>query len=348
MSNPRKKPKGKYPQGQRLLMLYDMLLLGRKLCSKEEAKTFNISRRTLERDLAILKDVLQERLIAEEDDSFGVSYFLNRSSKRWKISPWQILAVSVGARVTGFLSGHHFATEVEPILDQFRESLNPGEKLRLKRLEKKIHVVSAGIKDYRRNEELQKRLAQMLEGLLTEKPVDLTYLSHAQKALNKPARYLRVNLLGAALHRNGMYFIADVVEGDWKKTERRILLALDRIQDARCCQDLEMFDYPTGFSAEDYFSDAFAIWPDGKLRTVKVRIDPVFAPYARERFWHHSQSLSYKRDGSMLISLRVRGFQEIGEWVLSMGEHAEAITPKAFRKYVAGRMRNALAKYEKV
>jgi|GEM_PF-3350906 len=347
MSSTWQRPKVKYSQGHRLLVLYDILRRGGKICAKEEAATFNTSRRTIERDLLQLKLVLEEQMVVDEDDEFGVSYHLNQSSKEWRITPWQILAVSVGVRVTGFLSGRHFASDVEPIIDQFRSSLLPGEQRRLKRLERKIHVVSTGMKDYRRNEALQHRLAEMLEGLLTEKPVELEYLSHSRKQEDKPSRKLLMHLLGATLHRSGMYFVGDVIDGDWNTTENRILLSLDRIQAATCCQDMEMFTYPSDFSAEKFFADAFAIWPNGKLNTIKVRIDADFAPYAKERFWHQSQSIKQTRDGGLMISLRVRGFEEAGEWVLSMGEHAEAVAPEGFREHVARRIREAMSKYDR-
>ena len=107
-----------------------------------------------------------------------------------------------------------------------------------------------------------------------------------------------------------------------------------------------MFDYPKDFSSQEYFSDAFAIWPNGKLHTIKVRIDSIIAPYARERFWHTSQKTAKTRDGGLLVSLKVRGFEEVGEWVLSMGEHAEAVSPKAFRDYIKDRLARSLSKYD--
>ena len=48
----------------------------------------------------------------------------------------------------------------------------------------------------------------------------------------------------------------------------------------------------------------------------------------------------------MLVSLKVRGFEEVGEWVLSMGEHAEAVSPESFRDYIKDRLATSLSKYD--
>ena len=176
-----KRPAKKYSQTHRVLSIYDRLHHGERLRADEVAPDFDVSTRTIERDIAELRAVLGTRIDRREEGGRGVVYYMPHDKKRRNITPWQILAVALGTRLTGFLSGQRFVTEVKPLLDELRNSLLPGERSRLQRLESKIHVIGTGQKDYRRNRKAQEKLRQLLEGLQKERPVSIGYLSHTRR-----------------------------------------------------------------------------------------------------------------------------------------------------------------------
>lgn len=245
-----KRPAKKYSQALRLLSIYDRLHDGERLRADEIAPDFDVSNRTIERDIAELRNVLGARIDSREEGGRGVVYYMPHDKKRRNITPWQILAVAVGTRLTGFLSGQRFVTEVKPLLDELRNSLLPGECSRLQKLERKIHVIGTGQKDYRKNPEAQERLRQLLDGLQKDRPVSIGYLSHKRRQLGDAPRQLLVHPLCLVIHRGGVYFVVDVVDGGWKKDTTRILVALDRIVEARCQEEMTPFGYPKDFSPD--------------------------------------------------------------------------------------------------
>jgi predicted DNA-binding transcriptional regulator YafY len=335
------RPAKTYSQAHRLLILYDMLNDGAHLRAKHTAEKFGVSRRTLERDISVLREVLP----LERIESPEVAYRLVGRKRRWELSSWQVLAVAVGAKTTDFLAGRRFAPELEPLLDQLRSALNPGQRHRLYGVEQKIHAVRLGDKDYRTRPDLQEVLVEMTDGLLYEKHVDVLYLSHRRAAADKDPLGLSIHPLSLILHRGGVYFICDVVGGDWHGDDRRILLALDRIKRAECQRTDDSFDYPTDFNSDEFLADAFGIATVGEIERVQLHIDEVYAPYVLERHWHESQSFEHQLDGSIVMSLEVCGYWELVDWILGMGEHVEALEPPALRKQVRERLEMALAKY---
>jgi len=65
----------------------------------EERVTTDIPLPVLPEMLKVVED------IRVEDEELGVAYQLPWAARQWRITPWQILAVAVGTRLTGFLSG---------------------------------------------------------------------------------------------------------------------------------------------------------------------------------------------------------------------------------------------------
>ncbi len=340
-----RRPQRKYSQAERVVALYDMLHRGAALRPERDGEQFGVGRRTLERDLAVLGGILGPRLERVEEPGVGVVYRLPPAARRWKLTPWQLLAVGVGTRMTGFLSGRRFSTEIQPLLEQFKQSLLPGERARVGRLERKIHVVGTGQKDYRSNPAAQERLVTFLEGLLVEKPVALEYLSHEQRAAGRGARRLVVHPLSLVIYRGAVYFIVDIVAGDWDRPERRIQLALDRVGRAEVDQAAESFVYPKGFSAAEFLAGAFGIFGGRDRHRVVLAVDPSYAPYVAERFWHATQELSAEPGGALRLRFTVARLEEVADWVLGMGEHVEVLEPAELRARVRERLEGALAQY---
>ncbi len=337
------RPNGQYTQAKRLLALYDRLHRGERLRPDDVCGDLGVDRRTVFRDLQVLRDVLGDRLTSREGADGRVYHALVRMGRDFPVTERQVLAVAVGARMTGFLSGQSFEPEVKPILDELRQALPAGERGRVERLERRIHVTQAGQKDYRTQPHLQGHLHTMLQALLIGLPVELTYLSHRRRATDQPPRILRVHPQCVVLHRGGLYFVVDVVGGDWRGAPR-VLLALDRI-DAPTLDRAEPFEPDRRFDPEAWLSGAFGIFgpsPDAPAEQVVIRISPFMAPFVQERLWHHSQTMQPQPDGGLLLTMWVRPSAEIEEWVLGMAEHAQVVGPASLKARVRGRLQAAL------
>lgn len=336
-----RKPKGRYTQARRLIELYDRLHRGGVVQPATLAAEIGVAKRTVERDIEILRESFEGKLERCEQPEPGWRW-VDRQNK-WNAVRWQVLALAVGARMAAFLSGKRFDTHVMPVVQQLYASLPGTTGYRTRMLERKIHVVESGHKLYRDNPELQRRLSAMLDALLQDRPVELSYLSSSSRRRGTGPRAFRAHVLSVVLHRASVYFVADLLRADVPKPAPRRLLALDRITEARLVDDAPRLPYPRDFDAATFLSTAFGVWTGDQEHLVRIRIAAGFAHYVQERSWHATQRLETLADGSLLVEMRLGALQEVATWVLGMCPHAEVLDPPELRDQVRERLAESLA-----
>jgi predicted DNA-binding transcriptional regulator YafY len=82
-----------------------------------------------------------------------------------------------------------------------------------------------------------------------------------------------------------------------------------------------------------------------ELYRVKVRISPGWARWVGEKIWHESQKVTKLPDGSLEITFRVAGLDEIKRWVLSFGPEAAVLKPENLKEMVRKDLSRNLAQY---
>jgi proteasome accessory factor B len=100
------------------------------------------------------------------------------------------------------------------------------------------------------------------------------------------------------------------------------------------------------FDIDSYLGSHFGVFVGEKEYNVKIWFSPDIAPLIRERDWHPSQKIKENKDGSLILSLRLSHLLEVGQWVLSWGSHAKALTPKELREDLTTQLRKAVTSYE--
>ncbi len=140
-------------------------------------------------------------------------------------------------------------------------------------------------------------------------------------------------------------------KGDWyliaycrsRREVRNFLLS--RIREAKATK--EGFEVPEDFDTQAYIAESFGIEKGGEPSDVSVWFDSYEARWIRECQWHSTQTIDEHDDGSLTIHFRAVGLDEISRWVLSYGEHAVVLEPKALRGRVTRALSLALDAYEK-
>lgn len=341
---PGRKKDQDYAQARRVASLYRVLLDGGAIRIAEAETSYHVSRRTLQRDLELLRD-LEPGLHNVSGSSDPAVYELPRDRRKGHVRHEQLLALTLGAEQISFLSGRDFVTQVRPLLDLLADRMGRTDREKLHRLERKVIVLEPARRRYRERPELQAHLRVVLDGLVREMPLDLHYLSHTRRHQGQPPRAMRVHPLCLALHRQGVYVVVEVVAGDWHALPDRILLALDRMADVRVAQAAESFRHPGDFDARTWFAPAFGVVRDRSPGQVVLHVDAVWAPYVRERTWHPSERYIHSEDGSLRLHLDVGDWREVVDYVLAMGEHVEVLQPTEMREELATRLQRAAARY---
>jgi predicted DNA-binding transcriptional regulator YafY len=82
-----------------------------------------------------------------------------------------------------------------------------------------------------------------------------------------------------------------------------------------------------------------------ELYNVRVRISPAWARWVGEKIWHESQRFKKNGDGSLELTFKVAGLDEIKQWVLSFGPEAVVMEPEKLRELVRRDLSKNLDQY---
>jgi predicted DNA-binding transcriptional regulator YafY len=120
------------------------------------------------------------------------------------------------------------------------------------------------------------------------------------------------------------------------------MFVLDRIKMLKVTD--ERFTIPKDFHLDDFMRHSFKVMHDD-LYTAKVRISPGWARWVGEKIWHESQKITKLPDGSLEITFRVAGLDEIKRWILSLGPEAAVLEPETLQEMVRKDLSKNLAQY---
>ena len=120
------------------------------------------------------------------------------------------------------------------------------------------------------------------------------------------------------------------------------MFVLDRIKILNLTD--ERFTKPKDFNLDDFMRHSFKVMHD-ELHTVKLRISPGWARWVGEKIWHESQKITKLPDGSLEMTFRVAGLDEIKRWVLSLGPEAQVLEPARLKQMVRAGLQKSLGQY---
>jgi proteasome accessory factor B len=89
---------------------------------------------------------------------------------------------------------------------------------------------------------------------------------------------------------------------------------------------------------------AFRVWRDQHVQSIKIWFSPDAANEIRERTWVAEQKLE-ESAGGVILTGEVAGLAEVERWILSYGESAKVLAPKALEKSVIKKLRAAVERY---
>ena len=90
-------------------------------------------------------------------------------------------------------------------------------------------------------------------------------------------------------------------------------------------------DVPEDFNLKEYFGNAWAVFRGDKTYDVEICFTPESAKVVTETVWHHTQKAKSEKDGSVTLSFRVDGLEEITNWLLSWSGRCKIARPAELR-----------------
>ncbi len=285
------------------------------------AEKLEVSRRTIERDLAHMRDLMSAPLEYDRKRR-GYRYTAEFQMPTFSLSEGEILALFLGSQVLSQYRGSPYEQLIRNAFEKICAALPQTHSLDFGMVNE---TLSFNVDPPRGDErQLLETHQILLTAIRNRTSVDLDYYT----ASRNEHTTRRVNPYHLRYHGGAWYLIAHC---HWRG--QTLIFALDRISNIALTN--ERFEPDPEFDVNAYLDDSLSLERSGQIEEVRIWFDPVQARYIRERQWHSSQKIAEHPDGSLTLTLRVRGLGEVKRWVMSFGPHAEVLAPAWLREEVA-------------
>lgn len=311
------------------MRIHDELRRGALVNCATLAKKLEVSRKTVMRDIAFMRDRLE--LPIEYDapiQAYRYTYPVN-AFPTVSVTEGELMALLVAQRALEQYAGTPFHRQLEVAFEKLtgalkdRISFSPADELRA------VSFKNVGVG--RTDLVVFKALSA---AVLKAREVSFSYRKPGEKA----ATGRRVEPYHLTSRENLWYLIGrDVAAGPVKT------FALPRIRDVKTAKT--SFVRPADFSPERFFAGALGVMGGEGNHAVRIRFEAAVADHVRERHWHESQEITERADGGLELRLRLGALGEVERWVLGWGPAAEVLGPAELRRRVGEAARALAARY---
>jgi proteasome accessory factor B len=279
------------------------------------ANLFEVSRKTIIRDIAFMRDRLE--LPIEFDSQLNAYRYTQPVSAfpTVQVSEGELLALLVARKALEQYRGTPFHRQLEASFEKLtgglkdRISFSPADELQSVSF-KNIGLGKADMADF-----------NALSGaVLRQFEVEFDYRKPGETKVVRR----RVQPYHLAHRENLWYLIGFDSERGAPRT-----FALPRISRPTVLKT--HFVRPPDFSPEKFFANALGVLGGERDYHVVIRFTNAVADRIREREWHESQEMRALPDGGLELTLRLGALPEIEKWVLTWGSDAEVVQPKELR-----------------
>ena len=133
------------------------------------------------------------------------------------------------------------------------------------------------------------------------------------------------------------------VIGHCHKSSKIRTFAMSRMGGAHLLE--QRFEIPADFDIDKLLGSHFGImWSDEEYK-IRIRFASQVAPYIKEREWHPTQSIKENKDGSVVLSFTANHLNEVKDWALSWGSGAKVLAPRELVDKVKRDLRDASKQY---
>lgn len=290
------------------------------LCYGELARALGTGVRTVYRDLATLKSagfpIARARVGAK-----SVWRIANPVSLGVVFTPRELASLAFARNLVQSFHGSPFQDAMRSAFMKIAAACDRDGLKTIDLVDKRVYADLRRMRPYTQK---QVWFRILVDAVVGQRTVKIKYFTRerGEESLRELDPY------GMVLHEGAFYVVAFC----HRRREVRTFL-LDRISAVAVTG--RTFSAPADFSVKDHFRQAWGLLKGAALVTVRVRFARGTARVIREGRWHDTQRLEEQSDGSVVLAVRVAGWEEIKRWVMSFGSQAEVIEPEELRKSVA-------------
>jgi proteasome accessory factor B len=315
----------------RLLQLIGLLQAGRGYNVEALARQCGVSRRTIFRDLDVLRESGVPLHFDDAQQRYRIpgTYYLPPTN----LTTEEALALIVLSHEMGDEQGVPFFSAARTAAIKLESSLPGRLREQLRHLVSAVQIHAPPGNPLQQHERVYQ---QLIDAIAQRRCVRIAYQSLAEGECIRT----RLSAYRLFFNRRSWYVIG---RSSLHRATRTFNLG--RITELELLDDT--YDVPRGFSLQRSLRNAWNMIPEpGPDVNVLIRFSPKVARNVAEVAWHRTQRLEFRDDGSLLFRATVSGIHEISWWILGYGDQAEVLRPTQLRELVAARVRRMSELYQ--
>jgi predicted DNA-binding transcriptional regulator YafY len=258
----------------------------------------------------------------------GVPWYFDESEKCYRVRPdyrFPVLnltapelvehAITTGVAIAAGISGGASATTAKlkaTGADDTARLLDDANKL--------ISVLGLQMADHSKHHET---LRTVQSALIDRKQLVGRYKS----PYDEQSVQLRLTPYRLCLVKQAWYLVAAPIDSNEPRTYRIARFKTLRRRDAPA-------SIPDDFDLREHFGDAWTVFRGKSKYQVEIEFSKEAVELVLETTWHATQEVQRLKDGSVRLSFRVDGLDEIVHWVLGWSGRAKVIAPIELRESV--------------
>lgn len=308
----------------RILSVLKLIQSRGKWNTKSIARELEVTERTVYRDLDVLKYAGVPHYFDDDQQSYRV-----RADYRFPVpnlTDEEVIGQAVATAITK-AAGLDVAGSASPTTQKIAATADDDTKQLLADIEQLVCVLGLQLADHSHCHET---IGKLQQALIERRRIAGTYSSPHEV---HPVE-LRLNPIRLCLIKNAWYLIAQAVGGEPKTYRVARFGKVEVLSEAATV--------PEVFDVRAYFGNAWAVFRGSQTFDIRIRFVPEAARLVTETQWHATQQVTPAPDGSVVLSFRIDGLEEISNWLLGWSGHVEVLEPLELRQMVASKLREGL------
>ena len=313
----------------RLIQILGLLQTTKGQNAGELAESCDVSRRTIFRDLDVLRDAGVPLLFDDDHNVYRIpgTYYLPPTN----FTTEEALAVIVLCYELGQSRRLPFYEAAQNAALKLEASLPGRVREQLQELTDAVQIKLEPANPLADHSPVYR---QLLAAIAARRTVRIEYDSLSDRSILR----LKLSPYRMLFSRRSWYVIGrSAMHREVRTFNVGRIRALEMMDDE--------FMIPRNFSIRRYLGNAWHLIPDGPDVDVVVRFSSLVARNVGEVMWHHTQRLTWNDDGTLDFQVRVSGIGEISWWIMGYGDQAEVLEPEPLRELVARRAERMLEQY---
>lgn len=316
---------------RRIYELDRMIRLGKLASARQAARDLEVSARTIERDLELLRyDLGAELVYNNEERHYEYSGKPFTLPAQW-LTEKEIAILLIAERALRIFTSTSFEAEIHPA---FNRLLNPIRHDR-KAIEY-IHDLCNSVHFHRPVEpirDVRREFTIVLDAIMQRKRLSMVY--HTSGKRTGERRELDPYVL---INSGGEWYVV----GFCRKSKSERTFVLGHIHEPAILD--HYFDVPESFSVRRYLGEGFGRMHGGEdAREIELVVSPPAAGWVGRSRWHSSQQTREMGSGVIGLTLECPITDSLVRWVLQMGECVEVKRPEPLRRLVVEKARALVA-----